>query len=124
MAALGHADRLRRKGFQNVVEKHLHCPLGPWAKGERQKKLGWMGRKDLYEGIEGISKRLFIMMGDSEEQVDEFLEKCKLELMDSKVSLYQSRERLSRTFAKPLEDPRLHASVSRFCCPTRPHLDD
>ncbi|KAH8678043.1 S-adenosyl-L-methionine-dependent methyltransferase [Xylariales sp. PMI_506] len=86
MSALKHADRLRARGFQKVEEKHLRCPLGPWAKGQRQKRLGWMGRKDLYEGIGGISKKLFVMMGEgNEEEVDAFLEECKQELMDPKI---------------------------------------
>jgi hypothetical protein len=89
-SALEHPDRLRRRGFQNVQEKHLRCPLGPWAKGQRQKRLGWMGRKDLYEGIDGISKKLFMMMGEgnSEEEVDAFLEQCKAELMDPAVRIF------------------------------------
>jgi hypothetical protein len=91
MATADHAERLRQRGFQRVEEQHLHCPLGPWAKGKRQKRLGWMGRKDLYEGIEGISKRLFMMTGESEEKVMAFLERCKSELMDPKVSPCHNR---------------------------------
>jgi hypothetical protein len=87
MSSLEHPARLRRRGFQNVEEKHLRCPLGPWARGQRQKRLGWMGRKDLYEGIEGISKKLFMMMGEgnSPEEVDTFLDQCREELMDASV---------------------------------------
>lgn len=87
MSALEHPARLRARGFTAVEERRLRCPLGPWAKGQRQKRLGWMGRKDLYEGIGGISKKLFVMMGEgTEEEVDTFLEECKAELMDPTVS--------------------------------------
>ncbi|KAI0596034.1 methyltransferase domain-containing protein [Biscogniauxia sp. FL1348] len=82
MAAQRHGERMRRRGFQQVDERNLLCPLGPWAKGQRQKRIGWMARKDLYEGIDGISKRLLLMMGDSEAEVDAFLERCKAELLD------------------------------------------
>lgn len=85
-AAVKHADRLRARGFENVHEVHLLCPLGPWAKGQREKRLGYMARKDLYEGIDAISKRLFIAGGDSAEQVDLFLARCKEELLDPSVS--------------------------------------
>ncbi|KAH6645825.1 methyltransferase domain-containing protein [Truncatella angustata] len=86
MGSLKHSERLRNRGFVNVEEKHLRCPLGPWAKGQRQKKLGWMGRKDLYEGIDGISKKLLVMMGEgTEEEVDKFLEECKADLMDPAI---------------------------------------
>ena len=84
--AYQHADRMRDRGFQNVNEQPLNVPMGPWAKGKRQKRIGWMARKDLVDGIEGISKKLFLMMGDSPEQVDEFLENCRQELMDKHVS--------------------------------------
>lgn len=80
-----HGDRLRQRGFQEVNVRSLPCPLGPWAKGQRQKRLGWMARKDLYEGIDAISKKLFLMMGDSEEEVDAFLARCKEELMDPTI---------------------------------------
>ncbi|KAJ1338005.1 gliotoxin biosynthesis N-methyltransferase [Microdochium nivale] len=86
-AAVKHADRLRARGFENVHEVHLLCPLGPWAKGQREKRLGYMARKDLYEGIDAISKRLFIAGGDSAEQVDLFLARCKEELLDPSIHI-------------------------------------
>lgn len=89
MGALRHPDRLRARGFAGVEEVHLRAPLGPWAKGRRQKRLGWMGRKDLYEGIDGISKKLFVMMGEgTEDEVDGFLDECKRELMDPLIHPY------------------------------------
>jgi SAM-dependent methyltransferase len=88
MASLQHPARLAARGFAGVEERRLSCPLGPWAKGQRQKRLGWMGRKDLYEGIEGISKKLLVMMGGESEEVDSFLEECKAELMDPAVSVF------------------------------------
>ncbi|RYO94226.1 hypothetical protein DL764_007884 [Monosporascus ibericus] len=84
-AAQKHGDRLRQRGFQEVNAQCLPCPLGPWAKGQRQKRLGWMARKDLYEGIDAISKKLFLMAGDSEEEVDAFLARCKEELLDPTI---------------------------------------
>lgn len=92
MGALRHPDRLRARGFAGVEEVHLRAPLGPWAKGRRQKRLGWMGRKDLYEGIDGISKKLFVMMGEgTEDEVDGFLDECKRELMDPLVNTTRRR---------------------------------
>lgn len=84
-SSLKHNERLRNRGFIEVNDVNLPCPLGPWAKGQRQKRLGWMARKDLYDGIDGISKKLFLMMGDTPEEVDDFNEKCKDELMDPAV---------------------------------------
>ncbi|KAI0484436.1 S-adenosyl-L-methionine-dependent methyltransferase [Xylariaceae sp. FL0804] len=79
-AARGHADRLRRRGFVDVAETPLLVPLGPWARGEREKRIGWMGRKDLYEGIDGISRKLFSLLGDSEDDISALLERAKEEL--------------------------------------------
>ncbi|KAH7040752.1 S-adenosyl-L-methionine-dependent methyltransferase [Microdochium trichocladiopsis] len=87
MAATKHADRLRDRGFQDVNHVELLCPLGPWAKGQREKRLGYMARKDLYEGIDAISKRLFILGGDSEEEVDLFLARCREELLDPAIHI-------------------------------------
>ncbi|RYP41462.1 hypothetical protein DL769_011562 [Monosporascus sp. CRB-8-3] len=80
-----HSDRLRQRGFQEVHMRYLPCPLGPWAKGQRQKRLGWMSRKDIYDGIDGISRKIFLMAGDSEEEVDALLTRCKEELMDPTI---------------------------------------
>ncbi|RYO95785.1 hypothetical protein DL763_003565 [Monosporascus cannonballus] len=62
-ASLKHDDRMRQRGFQKVN----------------------MARKDLYEGIDGISKKLFLMAGDSEEEVDAFIARCKEEVMDPTI---------------------------------------
>ena len=84
-SALGHAERLRRRGFRNVELRQLPCPLGPWARGQRQKRLGWMFRKDLYDGMDGICRRLFSMMGDSDREIDSMIARCREELMDPDI---------------------------------------
>ena len=84
-ASTRHGERLRRRGFRAVEEHALPCPLGPWARGQRQKRLGWMARKDLYEGIDGISRKLFVLQGDSVQDADAFIERCKEELLDPSV---------------------------------------
>lgn len=88
MAATQFAERMKSQGFEKVNHVNLLCPLGPWAKGQREKRLGYMARKDLYEGIDAISKRLLILGGDSEDEVDAFLARCKEELLDPTVSRY------------------------------------
>jgi len=85
MAATKLAERMKSQGFEKVNHVNLLCPLGPWAKGQREKRLGYMARKDLYEGIDAISKRLLILGGDSEDEVDAFLARCKEELLDPTI---------------------------------------
>ena len=84
-ASTRHGERLRRRGFRAVEEHALPCPLGPWARGQRQKRLGWMARKDLYEGIDGISRRLFSLTGETNREIDALIDRCKEELMDSDI---------------------------------------
>ena len=108
MAATKLAERMKSQGFEKVNHVNLLCPLGPWAKGQREKRLGYMARKDLYEGIDAISKRLLILGGDSEDEVDAFLARCKEELLDPTVS---------RGFCN--HDARVRVSCTGVCTDTR-----
>ncbi|KAK7920335.1 hypothetical protein PG985_008357 [Apiospora marii] len=77
-----HADRMRSRGFDHVVERRLGAPIGPWAKGERQKRIGWMGRRDLQEGIDGMSSKLFKLLGEwnSDREMENFLAEVKADV--------------------------------------------
>jgi hypothetical protein len=86
LASLQHAKRMTDRGFINMDEKQLKIPLGPWAKGNQEKKIGTMAQKDLYDGVEGISTKLFLLLGYSQEDVTEFLGKAKADLMNPEVS--------------------------------------
>jgi hypothetical protein len=87
LASLQHSERIRKRGFDNVNEAQLKIPLGVWAKGNKEKKIGSMARKDLVDGIEGISTKLFLMLGYGHDEVKEMLEEVRGDLMNSKVSL-------------------------------------
>ncbi|KAK8078146.1 hypothetical protein PG996_004316 [Apiospora saccharicola] len=82
-----HADRMRSRGFDHVVERRLGAPIGPWAKGERQKRIGWMGRRDLQEGIDGMSSKLFKLLGDwgSDKEIENFLAEVKADVNNPHV---------------------------------------
>jgi hypothetical protein len=86
LAALEHPKRMTDRGFINVDKKQLKIPLGPWAKGKKEKKIGTMAQKDLHDGLEGISTKLFLILGYSKEEATEFLEKVKADLMNPEVS--------------------------------------
>ncbi|KAF1989500.1 S-adenosyl-L-methionine-dependent methyltransferase [Aulographum hederae CBS 113979] len=84
-----HAKMLADLGFEDVKEGELKIPLGPWAKGKKQKKIGIMALKDLAEGLQGISTRLLVMLGTrSEEEVKVFLDEVRDELMRKDVHSY------------------------------------
>lgn len=86
LKTLEHPRMLKEQGFQNIGKKVLKIPMGPWAKGKKEKQIGIMAQKDLVEGIEGVSQKLFLMMGYEPENLKEFFEKVKKELMDPAVS--------------------------------------
>jgi hypothetical protein len=91
LASLQHAERMKKRGFVNVNEKELKVPLGPWAKGKKEKNIGAMAQRDLVDGIEGISTKLFLMLGRGHEEVKENLDRVREALMDPKVSLTSAR---------------------------------
>ncbi|KAK8134662.1 hypothetical protein PG984_006674 [Apiospora sp. TS-2023a] len=85
-----HADRMRSRGFDHVVERRLGAPIGPWAKGERQKRIGWMGRRDLQEGVDGMSSKLFKLLGDwgSDKEIESFLAEVKADVNNLHVGFF------------------------------------
>jgi hypothetical protein len=85
LASLEHAKRMAVRGFANINKMQLKIPLGPWAKGKQEKKLGEMAQKDLHDGMEGISTKLFLLLGYSQEEVTEFLNKARADLMNPEV---------------------------------------
>lgn len=88
LASLQHPERMRKQGFVNVSEQPLKIPLGVWAKGEAEKKIGSMAQKDLEEGLEAISMKLLILMGYEEEECKRFLDDVRLDVKNNKIHKY------------------------------------
>lgn len=84
--SLQHPKMLKERGFINIGERQLKIPIGPWAKGRKEKQIGIMAQKDFAEGIEGISTKLLLMVGYEPETLKIFLDEVKKEVMDPKVS--------------------------------------
>jgi hypothetical protein len=87
LSSLKHPERMKENGFINIDEAELKIPLGPWAKGKKEKKIGIMAQKDLLDGIEGISTKLFSLLGYSEKEVADSLESAKEGLLNPDVSI-------------------------------------
>jgi SAM-dependent methyltransferase len=78
-------------GFEDVVEKRFQWPCGPWAKGEKMKKLGVYFLEDLKHVIEPICMKLFVkVLGWSETRVKSFLEELVPCLGARRVYLYET----------------------------------
>lgn len=50
-----YKEYLEELGFVDVVERKFPCPIGPWAKGEKNKTLGVWGRANLLQGLGALS---------------------------------------------------------------------
>ncbi len=46
---------LEEIGFVDVVERRFNCPIGPWAKGSKNKALGVWGRANMLQGLGALS---------------------------------------------------------------------
>lgn len=117
LASLQHPRMMKENGFINIGERQLKIPMGPWAKGRKEKQIGIMAQKDLAEGIEGISTKLLLMVGYEPETLTQFFEEVKKELMDPKVSFGNVYQNLTSRLIKGLGS-LLYVHVSNFV--TRP----
>jgi hypothetical protein len=113
LVSLQHPKILKEKGFINIGERQLKIPMGPWAKGRKEKQIGIMAQKDLVDGVEGISTKLLLMVGYEPENLKLFFEEVKKELMDPKVSFGKFLQRLTSRLIRLL-GPLLHVHVSKF----------
>jgi hypothetical protein len=83
-----HTEHLRTAGFKGVRKAHLKGPIGPWAKGQREKEIGVLALKDLADNMVGISMTLFVCWpGHTPKAVEELCGRAKAELLNPRVSL-------------------------------------
>ncbi|TEA10582.1 Secondary metabolism regulator laeA [Colletotrichum sidae] len=62
---------VREAGYQNMVHQKFKVPIGPWAKDEFHKDVGWMNLKQVLQGLEGFTMRIFTgVLGWSREEVE------------------------------------------------------
>lgn len=50
-----YKEYLEELGFVDVVERTYSCPIGPWARGEKNKTLGVWGRANILQSLQGLS---------------------------------------------------------------------
>jgi len=86
LKTLEHPKMMADQGMQSIGVRQLKIPLGPWAKGKREKQIGVFAQKDLVEGLDGISTKLLLLMGYEPEALNKFLEDVRKDLMDPAVS--------------------------------------
>ncbi|KAI5845708.1 S-adenosyl-L-methionine-dependent methyltransferase [Morchella snyderi] len=78
-------------GFEDVHEKVIKMPLGPWAKDPKMKDIGKYALLSALTGLEGFTMALFTrILGWTNEEVLALCEKCREQLIDRKVHMYQN----------------------------------
>ena len=72
---------MRSTGFVNVQAIKTPLPLGPWPKDQRQRRIGLLNWAQLWEGLEGMSLRLFVdILGYSEAELQLLLVEVRKDL--------------------------------------------
>ncbi|KAL6352063.1 hypothetical protein LRP88_14876 [Fusarium phalaenopsidis] len=87
----GHkaANFQREAGFENLVERRLKMPLGPWPKDKRLKTWGAWNRQFLLQALEGFSIRgLTELLGWTYDDAQLFLVEMRNELLNPAVHSY------------------------------------
>ncbi|KAI7514384.1 hypothetical protein KC347_g657 [Hortaea werneckii] len=88
-AILSVPEILQEKGFTNVNQAATKWPLGPWAKGKKEKKVGELLERDLLGAIEGTSMRLYTkILGWSEEAVRKHVEEVHDDIRARRAHAY------------------------------------
>ncbi|KAI9373650.1 S-adenosyl-L-methionine-dependent methyltransferase [Aspergillus egyptiacus] len=80
---------LEAAGYTNITSDVYKCPVGSWPKSPRLKEIGRIGKVSLIEAIEPYSLALFTrVLGWSYGQAQEYIDKCRLETMNSSCHIY------------------------------------
>ncbi|KAH7024310.1 S-adenosyl-L-methionine-dependent methyltransferase [Macrophomina phaseolina] len=89
MATSNFRQLLESHGFESIGEAHTKFPIGPWPKGEKEKKMGKLFQKDIADNLLGISVKILTNgLGWSTEEVEEFIPKAKNDLLDPHIHTY------------------------------------
>lgn len=76
-------------GFTNLETAYSKWPIGPWAKGEKEKRIGALFLRDVEGNMENLTKRIMMgLLGYTEEQVTETLEAVMKDLRDRSIHIY------------------------------------
>jgi hypothetical protein len=74
--------QLKEAGFTNIHFYWMEIPIGPWAKGEKNKLLGKLVAKNVHEGCRTVVPMLTRVLGWEMNKVDELLKGAQAEHLD------------------------------------------
>lgn len=100
---LMHVDlpnMITEAGFVNLETAHAKWAIGPWPKGDLEKKIGALFLKDVEGNMENLTKRIMMsLLGYTEEQVAAIIEACLKDLRDPRIHMHMPMYVIgSRTF--------------------------
>ncbi|KAJ5690522.1 hypothetical protein N7462_004914 [Penicillium macrosclerotiorum] len=99
---------MREQGFVNVSDDIYKCPVGGWAKNQRLKEIGRVGRITILEVVEPYTLALFTrILGFSFQDAQEYMDKVRAELVSSRFHLYVLFHFVYGQ--KPLDEPNGHS---------------
>ena len=76
-------------GFEDVTEKLVYVPVNPWPKGRKNKVLGEMSQRNLYEGLGAMGQAAFMrILGWEKEKCDAFIEEARRDLVNPGCHAY------------------------------------
>jgi hypothetical protein len=88
-ACASYADNMVAAGFENVVEKRIKLPSGPWAKDKRLKLIGAFEMDNLLRGLSGMSYRMFSKAyGWAAQQTEVYLVNVRRDLQNMRYHTY------------------------------------
>jgi hypothetical protein len=74
--------KLIAAGFNNLHFHYADLPIGPWAKGEKNKIIGKLLLKNVYEGTNTTGPMVSKALGWEMAKVQEFINECQAEFLD------------------------------------------
>ncbi|KAF2084306.1 S-adenosyl-L-methionine-dependent methyltransferase [Saccharata proteae CBS 121410] len=82
-------DWLKEAGFVDIHIKRYKWPIGPWAKGSKEKTLGRWALQDCLDALQGGTLGLFTrVLGWSVEEVETLLSEVRKEMKGEKSHCY------------------------------------
>jgi hypothetical protein len=88
-AILGVPDKFKERGFVSLGSATTQWPVGPWAKGAKEKRIGRMMEKDLIGGAEAFCMRLNVgVLGWKEEDVKRHVKEVITDIQSRKAHRY------------------------------------
>ncbi|EXJ61465.1 uncharacterized protein A1O5_11781 [Cladophialophora psammophila CBS 110553] len=81
---------VRDAGFTNVQVFKVPVPIGPWAKGQRMKRMGLFNWTQIFEGLQAVSLRLFLnVLGWTQPELESLLVEVRKDMKNKEIhSLY------------------------------------